>query len=397
MRIALITNITPASDNIRGTSALPYHLMSRRPEDITIDIFSFNFNRLSQDKISQVEKELDVTIHILPRPKWLDWVIRLHLMFIRVLLRYPILCYVKLKKKQLEEIMSSNPNGIWVYGEEMAKVAKQFHGIRRAQILPDSEAMYYHRMLGSRFVFQKTSKFWRSIIMYRKYIRLERSFDTDDITYLTVGEEDAKFLKNNNTEADARFLRHPHYNVKNPERPLSFSKPRIKLILAGQYNYYMQQTADEWIAELRKASSLADKFDFTFLGKGWERHAGSMKVAGWQVQHITFAPDYQEELMRHDIQLTPISIGTGTKGKVLDAIANGLLVIGTWYALENVAVEDGTSCICCDEAERLPRILADIAADPVCYERMALAGREAVLREHGREKVAKEFFDLFKE
>ena len=99
--------------------------------------------------------------------------------------------------------------------------------------------------------------------------------------------------------------------------------------------------------------------------------------------------------MLHDIQLTPIAIGTGTKGKVLDAIANGLLVIGTWYALENVAVEDGVSCICCDEAERLPQILEDIAAEPARYERMALAGREAVLREHGREKVAKEFFGLF--
>ena len=231
--------------------------------------------------------------------------------------------------------------------------------------------------------------------MYRKYLRLERSLDTDNITYLTVGEEDAKFLKNNNINADSRFLRHPHYNVKDPQRRLLFSKPKIKLILAGQYNYYMQQTADEWVSQLCKASSLADKFEFTFLGKGWESHAESMKAAGWQVQHITFAPDYQEELMLHDIQLTPIAIGTGTKGKVLDAIANGLLVIGTWYALENVAVEDGVSCICCDEAKRLPRILEDIAAEPARYERMALAGREAVLREHGREKVAKEFFGLF--
>ena len=395
MRIALITNTTPASDNIRGTSALPYHLMSRRPENVKIDVYSFNFNRLSQEKIAEVEKELGVKIQILPRPKWLDLVIQLHLLFVRVLLRLPILCYVKLKKKKMGELISSKPDGIWIYGEEMARVAKQFQSIRRVQILPDSEAMYYHRMLGSRFVFQKTSKFWRSMIMYRKYLRLERSFDTDNITYLTVGEEDAKFLKNNNTEADARFLRHPHYNVKNPERPLSFSKPKIKMILAGQYNYYMQQTADEWIPQLCKSSSLADKFEFTFLGKGWERHAESMKAAGWQVQHITFAPDYQEELIRHDIQLTPISIGTGTKGKVLDAIVNGLLVIGTWYALENVAVEDGTSCICCDEAERLPRILANIAADPSRYERMALAGRDAVLREHGREKVAKEYFGLF--
>ena len=57
-------------------------------------------------------------------------------------------------------------------------------------------------------------------------------------------------------------------------------------------------------------------------------------MQGMKLYHIKFAPDYIEEICKHDIQVTPICIGTGTKGKVLDAIANGLLVIGSWYALE---------------------------------------------------------------
>jgi hypothetical protein len=49
------------------------------------------------------------------------------------------------------------------------------------------------------------------------------------------------------------------------------------------------------------------------------KHVEKLENKGFEVSHITFAPDYIEEICKHDIQLTPISIGTGTKGKVLDA------------------------------------------------------------------------------
>ena len=66
MKIALITTITPASENIRGTSALPYHLMAKRSKDIKVEIFSYNVNQLPQEKIHQVEQELGVRIHLMP-------------------------------------------------------------------------------------------------------------------------------------------------------------------------------------------------------------------------------------------------------------------------------------------------------------------------------------------
>ena len=54
MKLILITQITPASENVRGTSALPYHLMVHRPADVEIVIYSFNGNELSDTKIKEV-------------------------------------------------------------------------------------------------------------------------------------------------------------------------------------------------------------------------------------------------------------------------------------------------------------------------------------------------------
>lgn len=100
------------------------------------------------------------------------------------------------------------------------------------------------------------------------------------------------------------------------------------------------------------------------------------------MSHQTFAEDYIEALQAHDIQLTPIAVGTGTKGKVLDAIANGLLAVGTPGALENIAVEHGKSCLLYHSPHELVTMLAAIPQHIPDYERMAEAGREQVLVHH---------------
>ena len=110
------------------------------------------------------------------------------------------------------------------------------------------------------------------------------------------------------------------------------------------------------------------------------------------MNHIKFAPDYIEEVIKHDIQVTPITIGTGTKGKVLDALANGLLVLGTPYAMENIAVEHGTSCMVWRTPQELLQVLQDIPQRIEHYEQMAEAGRQAVLERHSRHQIAEELF-----
>ena len=388
MKTILISILTPYKENVRGTSALPYHLMVKREKDMEVEVYSFNCNNLSREQIAVAEKELDVKIHLMPLPAWFKWIFKLHLLFVRVLLKYPLHNYITLPKNYETEIRSKKPDMIWVYGEELSRISRMFPDTEVVHTLPDSEALYYHRMLGCRFVMNDWKKYWRCAIMYKKFRRMERDFaNRANITYHLVGEEDARFLRDMNPGIRARFIRHPHYEVHDPEHEISFRKDRTRLLVAGQYNYYMQQDADEMVAALVSANNkemLQEHFVITFLGRGWEQHAVTMKEAGWTVNHVTFAPDYIEEVRKHDIQITPISIGTGTKGKVLDALANGLLVIGSWYAMENIAVVNGVSCVVYDSPADMPGILSDIVDNREKYEEMARKGREAVLREHER-------------
>ena len=401
MKIALIAGLVPYKENYHGTSALPYHLLKHRPKDVIVDCYLFNGNKLPAEKINEVRNELGVSIKLVSTPKWFSLIFKLHLLFIRLFLKYPIDHYLVFPKEVVRNIKSKDYDGIWIYGEEHSRIVNQFKGYKRVHTLPDSEALYYHRMLGTRFVMNDWKKYWRCAFMYPKFRQMERDFDRDkSIHYHLVGKADAEFLSDMAPEIQAHFIRHPHYEIYPQEGERHFHTP-IRLLIAGQYNYYMKQDADEFIEALtdlndKDKTILKSNYEITFLGHGWEQHATSLKSDGWNVNHISFAPDYIEEVIKHDIQLAPISIGTGTKGKVLDGLANGLLVIGSKFAMENIAVEDGKSCIVYHKAEEAVETLLSIVEDKKRYEGIALNGRKSVLTYHSRKRVSEQLFNIFR-
>lgn len=164
----------------------------------------------------------------------------------------------------------------------------------------------------------------------------------------------------------------------------------------------MHQSATELVNALIKDKlnnsteiDLTRHYIITFLGKDWENEVEELKNAGYEVNHIKFAPNYIEEVCKHDIQITPIVIGTGTKGKVLDALANGLMVIGTHYAMENIAVKNGESCIEYQDAKEVIDVLKEIISNIAKYEKIAENGRTAIYSKHSRNDAFNELLKLF--
>lgn len=395
MEILFISSITPSPTNNGAASALPFHLLSYRMEGINVTIYSFNANKVSDEDISMVQKMLRCRVHLIKYPDWARYAAKL--LPLRILMRYPYSNYLRLPKTVAKKIRRTKPDGIWVYGEELSRVVKQFPESKRVHTMPDCESLYYKRMLQQRFVQENKIRYWRNRIMWPKYRRMERRMEDDpSVRYHLVGQADVEEFNTINPRAQAHFIRHPHYDVAEPAKEIRFARPRIRLVVAGRHDLYMTQTADEVTDALCQAGDLQQQYVITFLGKGWEYTAARLIRQGYEVSIIPFAPDYKAELVRHDIQVTPITIGTGTKGKVLDALANGLLVIGTPYAIENIAVTDGVSCRIFDTAQQCLEILRDIPDNIKRYEAIAEQGRQAVLDNHGRDAVAEQFFNLFR-
>ena len=88
MKIVMISVMMPAVENIRGTSALPYHLLAGRDKSIEIILYSYNLNGLSREQIDSVAKELNIQIHLLPIPWWYSFILN-YCLFFRLFLKYP--------------------------------------------------------------------------------------------------------------------------------------------------------------------------------------------------------------------------------------------------------------------------------------------------------------------
>jgi hypothetical protein len=393
----MLSVMTPAPENIRGTSALPYYILLGRDKKIEVELYSYNLNALSSSQILKTSKELNLKINLLPIPQWYNLIIK-YFLFFRLFLKKPLGNYIRLRKSQFNTILKKDFDGIWIYGEELSQVSSQLAKFKRVHTLPDCESLYYYRMLGKRFAIYNKTRFWRSIFMYPKFLNMEKNFDTtSNIHYHLVGEKDVQFLKEISPNIQAHFIFHPHYQVAYPIKRISFSS-KIKLLIAGQYNLYMQQDADELLNYLCKkevSNNLKEHYIFTYLGEGWEKHVNLLSKAGYEVTHKKNVSNYVEEIIKYDIQITPICLGTGTKGKVLDAIANGLLVIGSWYAFENIAVENQISCLQYIRVCEIIKFLDQIYLDPLKYILIAEKGRQSVLKFHDHGAISKEVFRFF--
>lgn len=398
MRIILITLSTLTYNNVRAASALPYHLImgARERGNVEFEIYSYNINDIDDLGIAEIERELNVKIHLLQKPSWMIWMFRLHLGILRVLLRFPYLSYLTIPRKTIEKIKSSNPDIIWIYGEEIAGIAKDFEEFKCIVTMPDCESMFYYRMLRQRWATKHLTQILRYAFAYWQYRSMERHNCHANVIYHFVGEADAEFFKNINPSSNAIFLRHPLYAF-NELKKIAFSEPKIRLLFAGRYDFYCEHGSDELLnAIIKNKEALQPFYEITFLGKGWEKWNKMLQRAGFLSSHIMFAPDYIAEIQKHDIQINAIDVGTGTKGKVLDAISNGLLAFGTNYALENVSVRNGESCVQYSTIEEAMDRLVDICADRNKYERMAESGRRLVLQEHDRGKNADKLFGITK-
>lgn len=394
MRIALISLSTPTFNNVRAASALPFHLIlgAKDGEECEVEVWSFNINHIDNRGICESERLLGVRIHLLSVPSWYRWVFRLHLVFLRVLLRYPLLSYFRLNGQSIRAIESFRPDTVWIYGEELAGLADCFPQRKVIVTMPDCETMYYHRALTMNFLTKKVSQVLRYSYAYWQYRSMDRRCWREGVTYHFVGKADAEFYKGINPKANAIFLHHPHYAWR--DRMIRFHQPRIRMLFAGRYDFYCQHGSDALLMAMLEDTGLKEHYEITFLGKGWESWHEKLARAGWKARVVTFAPDYIEELHRHDIQVNAIDLGTGTKGKVLDAMANGLLVMGTPYALENIAGKNETSCIEYNQISDAIRMLHDIPYRVGQYEQMAEEGRQQVLTTHSRKMIARQLFSI---
>lgn len=395
MNILSVTMFTPTPENYNGISGLIYHLLIKKPKWVNITLYSYNANKVDIGTIKSISKILGIDIKLLHMPKGFR-IINFLLRKTRFdwLLPLQTLSYIPIPKQVKNEIQKNKYDVIWLYPYFFHRWMKKFPEQKFVLTGCDSGVLFTKRCFEDDY-FKKNKKRLANLKrQYYKAIKTEQGFNIPNAKIHFVGQADLTIYSHLNNAENGFYSPHPHYQISYKE--ISFHYPKLKVLWAGKNDYYMLTKGHELLlAFLRFSKSLNEMIEITFLGKGWENYQQQLYKYGYEVKCITWVEDYIKEIIKYDIQVVPISLGTGTKGKVLDAMANGLLCIGTHYALENIS-SHLEGCLEYDNAEDVCRILIDIYANREKYEQIARNGQEKVIKEHDPELCSKHFFSHFK-
>lgn len=393
MKIACISAYTPTPENTRGISALIYWLIYARPKDVEISLYTYNLNRISSNEIDKISHELKIDIFKLNVPAWFNILRKPFISrYLDIFISRPLITYVKPNKSKLKDLMVSDY--IWIYPYFFYKYAELFPDKKVIITGCDCLTNVCTARISDLFYIKKYFRGIRQFFVRWNCFKLEKQFNQPNILMHFVGLKDLMFYERLHNVENAFFLLHPHYMLK--DKKIKFHSDKLYVLIAGEYNHYMVNDTDEMVNELIKLRDLQSLIKITFLGKGWSKVLEILKKYGYDCEYKTWVDNYVDEIIKHDVQVTPISHGGGTKGKVLDSIGNGLLTIGSEYALENICVRHNESCILYKYAREIPAILRSISLNKERYELMAKKGRDKVRKYHNPQRISERFFGIIK-
>lgn len=119
---------------------------------------------------------------------------------------------------------------------------------------------------------------------------------------------------------------------RRPPGPLDPSG--IKLLFVGSFNYSANLDALEWLAEI--ALTMPPGVSVSVVGSGDVTRVQQIFAASGNVHVQGRAADVSQVYAEHDVLVVPLKMGGGSRLKIIEAIAHGLVVISTTTGAEGL-------------------------------------------------------------
>jgi len=414
MKVLFISGCAPSKFNHGEPNAYPFYIIKEIAARHETGVLYFNNNEKLDNsaideelaneaviykkniKPSKLSKLLFLAAYI-PRAVILKLFIRLKITPPRFIIPLQLSVYKKYPDSSFEKYVKEfAPSQVVVFPMQLYFAIKKTTRLKIpvSVLCTDSTVLHYSRVLKSGHRVPSSLSITRQMREQSK--KLESLYENIPANYLFVGKEDMTSFSRNSGQADnSSFVLHHLYSYTTSKPEWNSDAPLNVLFAGGGHTIYTGDEPDriaQHIADTKKPAT-AD-IHFHFLGNGYSVPIATLRQAGYNVSHETWVPDYDDYLMKMHVQVFPIIVGTGTKAKVLSAMASGLLAVGTPYTFENIEAEKGRDYIQYDEPAEVPALLTTICQNKKHYESIADAGKRKILDKHDTVKVVSHILSI---
>jgi hypothetical protein len=404
MKVLLISLFIPSKHNEGGPSALTYYLAKERPSDIKIDLVYYNHRKETGGIYPADLSEIFSTIREVKRtPKIYYYFLKaMQVMNIRRDLKGLDLAYLP-SARDLQAIQQSKYDLIWIYPNILYGWYEKLLGSKIVMTGPDCSFLFYQ--LIKEYSSKDPRLFSKDLYQIKKYDRLsvnslalESRWANSKALLHVVGTDDKKIYDQLGGEDHSFFSSHPHSTYQEIDESIDETHGKLTILITGVNNSVATGSlGDKIIGLLTQNRSLSSRYRFLILGKGFDIVSEKLGNAGYEVEQHEWVVNYESTIKKAHIQIFPIVLGIGTKGKVLCALATGLLCIGTKHAFENILIDPEKDCILINDEKDIANILTNIYDNRARFGAMARTASEKVRIMHSPQSTAKLFWDHIKD
>jgi len=172
----------------------------------------------------------------------------------------------------------------------------------------------------------------------------------------------------------------------------SISTIPYSLIYVGQMSWYPNQDAVIYFLEeiyplIKKRES---RVSFWIIGRGISEKIKRFSQQDNSIKVIGYVEDIRPYIAQSEIFVVPLRIGSGTRLKILEAMAMGKPVISTSIGCEGLEVENGKNIIICDTSQDFAEAILKLFKNKSFSKRVEEAGRKLVKEKYSWRKILKD-------
>lgn len=168
-----------------------------------------------------------------------------------------------------------------------------------------------------------------------------------------------------------------------------------RLVFVGQMGWFPNRDGVEWFLRDIFPRILTARPDAEFVLVGKADGLDVPADVAPRVRRAGFVPDLRPLVHDAAVYVVPLRAGSGTRLKVLEAMALGKAIVTTAVGSEGIALRDGHSALYADDAESFAAAALALLGDPERAARLGGAARACAESTYGWDAIGRGLLDLY--